>query len=284
MKDKIQDNKKAPAKRTARQNLALAGVILLAALYLVTFVLAFMKSETAQVLFRVAIACTFLVPTFLWFILWANGRRGRTKSPHIDSIVFDVGGVLVDFTWWEYIKTLGFPDDFLEVIFKDPRVREYWAEFDRGVLSFEAVRQLYFDAFPKWHDELDRFLNEIDKCLFVYPYTEELLRRLGERGYKLYILSNWPGFLYDRFAERGGMDFADLVDDAFWSYEHHLLKPDEAYFEKLINKHGIDTKRALFIDDMEKNTKAAEGLGFHAITFKDYQDLVTKLGTYDVRV
>ena len=271
-------------KRTARQNLALAGVVLLAALYLSSFVLAFLKSETAHVLFRVSIACTIFVPILLWLFLMAQKAFRPYKSPFIDTIIFDVGGVLVDFTWWDYIKTLGFPEAFLNVIFTDQRVHDYWSEFDRGVLSYEEVRDLYHTAFPEWHDELEKFLNEIDKCLEVYPYTGTLLSELGRRGYKLYILSNWPGFLYDRFAARGGMDFADLVDDAFWSYQHHLLKPDPAFFKKLIDKHGIDTRKAIFIDDIKKNTKVARDLGMLTIDFKDYPDLIKKLAEHDVRL
>ena len=46
--------------------LAMGGVILLAALYISTLVLAIIGGERAQTLLKAAIACTFVVPVLLW--------------------------------------------------------------------------------------------------------------------------------------------------------------------------------------------------------------------------
>ena len=271
-------------KRTLKQNLALAGVFLLAAMYLTALISAFFKSEAAQALFRASIACTILVPIFLYVFLMAAKAVRPSKSPVIDSIVLDVGNVLVGFPWIEYCRTLPFSEGFLDRFLSDRRCGEIWAEFDRGVKTFEEVRQMYYDAFPDHQADIDLFLDNIDQCMDVYSYTESFISELKRHGYGVYILSNWSDFLYRRQEAKGDMAFADLTDGAFWSYRHHLMKPDPAFFQKLIDTYQIDPKRSVFIDDMPKNTAAASELGFLTILFKDYQDMLRKLGSLGVKI
>jgi len=271
-------------KRTFRQNLALFGVILLVLMYLITFISAFFKSEAAQALFRASIACTILVPIFLYAFLMVAKTVRPSKSPVVDSVVLDVGNVLIDFPWFEYVRTLPFSDGFLDAFFHDPRSNTIWAEFDLGNKSYDEVKGMYYEAFPDYKKDIDLFLESADQCMTVYPYTIPFISELKRHGYAVYILSNWSDFLYKKEEAKGDMAFADLVDGAFWSYRHHILKPDPAYFQKLIDTYQIDPSRSVFIDDMQKNIDAASKLGFLTVLFKDYQDMLTQLKALGVKI
>lgn len=52
--------------KNAKRILALAGAIILAALYILTFIFSMMNSEVAQGLFRASFACTFIIPVIMY--------------------------------------------------------------------------------------------------------------------------------------------------------------------------------------------------------------------------
>ena len=270
-------------KFTLRRILAIVGIALLLVMYVIAFIFAFMKSESAQAVFRAAIACTILIPVICYaFLLVAHVVRPQ-KSPLIDTLVFDVGCVLVDFPWLEHLRAQGIPDETIYFFWENETFQKIWREFDLGNLTYEEIHQLFLDAFPDRQDELNQFLDSIKGCLALYPYTLSWLAGLKQHGYKLYVLSNWSDFLYKQLEETGQLAFTAYMDGCLWSYQHHIIKPDPKIFELIRDTYHIDPKRAVFIDDRSENTAAAAGVGFNTITFKDYEDTRRKLKAVGVR-
>lgn len=63
-----------------RRLAALAGVILLAGLYLVTFVLAVLGNEKSAGLLRFCFGMTIFVPLFIWVVTWCAGTLFHKKT------------------------------------------------------------------------------------------------------------------------------------------------------------------------------------------------------------
>lgn len=63
-----------------KQIAAIIGIILLAALYLVTFILALCRFDGASSLFMGALACTVVVPILIWIYIWLYGLLTRKKT------------------------------------------------------------------------------------------------------------------------------------------------------------------------------------------------------------
>ena len=59
---------------TVKRAAAVAGIVLLVALYVVTFVSALIGTEGAGRLFRFSLGMTIAVPIFLWIFIWCVGR------------------------------------------------------------------------------------------------------------------------------------------------------------------------------------------------------------------
>ena len=59
---------------TAKRAAAAAGIVLLAALYVLTLVSALIGTEWAAGLFRFSLGMTIAVPIFLWIFIWCVGR------------------------------------------------------------------------------------------------------------------------------------------------------------------------------------------------------------------
>lgn len=73
-KDKI--NKK---KITSKQVVAMAGVVLLILMYVVTLVVAIVDSSASGMYFALCLGCTFVIPIVIWFYSWMYGRMTGKK-------------------------------------------------------------------------------------------------------------------------------------------------------------------------------------------------------------
>ncbi|MCM1539080.1 MAG: hypothetical protein NC254_11875, partial [bacterium] len=63
-----------------KQIAAIIGIVLLAALYLATFILALCRFDGAFSLFMGALACTIAVPILIWIYIWLYGLLTRKKT------------------------------------------------------------------------------------------------------------------------------------------------------------------------------------------------------------
>lgn len=276
-------NQNTMKKMKPKQILALAGIILLVAMYVCTLIFAIINSPQTQVLFRASLACTVIIPVILYVFLMAARMVRPSKSPVIDSVVFDVGRVLLDFPWEKYAETLNVSEDALKFLNDKVVYSPLWGQFDLNNRPYEEIVREFCDLGPEYREETRKFVDTIDRCISPYPYTDGWLSGLKRHGYRLYLLSNWSERTYDRLKESGIMDFTKYMDGCVWSFEHHVAKPHKEIFDILVKKYGVDPSRTVFIDDNLSNIKAAQSYGYQAILFSDFQDARTKLKDLGVR-
>lgn len=83
MSEKKNDGSKK--KITSRQVVALAGVILLAALYLVTLIVAILDRDSSGRLFQACLVGTVSIPLLIWIYIWMYGKlRGKHTMADLD--------------------------------------------------------------------------------------------------------------------------------------------------------------------------------------------------------
>jgi 2-haloacid dehalogenase len=102
-----------------------------------------------------------------------------------------------------------------------------------------------------------------------------LLKALKERGTPLYALTNWSAETFP--SQRNRFPFLGWFDGIVVSGEEGLMKPDPRFFQRLLDRYGVDPAKAVFIDDVSANVKCAAGLGFHGIHFRSAERLNTEL-------
>lgn len=270
--------------KKVRQIAAMIGIVLLFGMYAVTFIAAMGRSETARSLFLGSLACTVLVPVFLYVLLLAAKAVKPDKSPVVDTVIFDVGGVLVDFPWIRYPYMIDISDEAREYIAEHVIECDIWAECDLGNESFEALVQKFIALGPQYAAEIRELIETMYTCITVNPFTESWIRGLKSRGYQVYILSNWSEHAYEKCTENGVLDFINLTDGCLWSFKVHQRKPDAVIYKMLLEKFGIDPKRAVFIDDNPENIAAAGKCGIGGILYESYEKTVTRLAEIGVRV
>ena len=197
----------------------------------------------------------------------------------IKNIVFDVGGVLVDFCYMEYMRKLGFSEEMCREFEKDIIYSELWNDMDRGDLMLEEAgikfKKRLREMYKPCDDEVDLFIENIKDIVKEYPYSKGLLQSLKDAGYGVYILSNYPRDLADMHWK--DFKFLPVADGYIISAYERIVKPDEKIYRLLTEKFGIDLTESVFIDDRQINIDAANALGMKGVLFKNLDDCMEAL-------
>lgn len=204
-------------------------------------------------------------------------HRLDTGGP-IDTVVFDLGAVLID---WDprhlYRSLFDGPDaeaameDFLAKVCTP----EWNLEQDRGRSLGEATDELVA-RHPEHAELIEAYYGRWDEMVGdPIDGTVQLARELSARGIRLVALSNWSAETFARAEHR--LTFLNMFDGVLISGRVGLVKPDPAIFELFAKEHGVDVRRAVFIDDSARNVAAGAQAGFDAIEFRSPAQLRTEL-------
>lgn len=183
----------------------------------------------------------------------------------IKNIVFDVGKVLVDFDWQGFMDTLDLTPDVYEKVANATVLSELWNEFDRSKMSDEEILRGFLEKAPDCEMEIMRFWNNMGNCIKRYEYAHSWISSLQEKGYKVYLLSNYSRRMYFQSIEE--LSFVEEVDGAIFSYEVQATKPELEIYEALLKKYGLNPTECVFLDDNRGNIIAANQLGMATIHF-----------------
>ena len=97
----------------------------------------------------------------------------------------------------------------------------------------------------------------------------ELLIRLKNEGYKIYLLSNTNQLHIDvankEWNKVSSLKTTEVFDGVYYSHEVKMRKPDEEIFQFVCNKHQLNPKQTLFIDDSIQHIEGAQKIGLQTI-------------------
>ncbi len=184
----------------------------------------------------------------------------------IRSVVFDLGGVLID---WDprhlYRRIFRGDEAAMERFLAEVCTPEWNEEQDAGRSFAEGVALLQA-RHPEHRDRIAAFHLRWDEMLAgVIPGVAEILSDVKAAGNPVYALSNWSAETWP-IAERR-FEFLSWFDGVVVSGRIGLRKPDPAIFQHLLERFGLEAERTLFVDDSERNVESARRLGFEALRF-----------------
>lgn len=198
------------------------------------------------------------------------------------NIVFDVGDVLVDFRYRAYMADLGFSDEVIDLFSDNMVMTEYWHRLDLNEVNEEDALIHFSKEMPQYQREVELFWKKIEAIVSEFPYAGSLVRGLKEKGYAVYLLSNYPKRLSDVHFSK--FTFRDVLDGKVVSGHEGVSKPDPAIYHRLEEKYGIRLDESIFIDDRGNNVEAARKLGMDGILFTGYEDLIAELKQRDITI
>ena len=188
----------------------------------------------------------------------------------IHTIIFDIGNVLVDFRWRQMFESFGLKEDEIEKLANATVRHQAWLDLDKGIISTEEAKEAYVKEVPEYREFIERIYQEMDKLLVQFDYSIPWITEMKERGYRIYILSNWSKPAFDACKDTA-LNFLPLVDGTVFSYKEFVIKPEKKIYEIICTRYDINPQEAIFLDDSEANIKSAREYGLHAIHFQSYE-------------
>ena len=208
------------------------------------------------------------------------------------NIIFDLGGVMVDFDPKTYLVDRFCNAEVEEQVSQLTFESEEWKLLDAGLIT-RSEANLRMLARAKEYGRAFEVQGVLDDWMHILRprrRMQELVRKLKSRGYCVYYLSNIPEDVLDFLTERdlkglfdGGV--LDRFDGGVASCEVHINKPDPRIYKALLDKYQLKAGESVFIDDRLENVQAAFRLGFAGIQMKDsVGTLVRSLATCSVAI
>ncbi len=199
-------------------------------------------------------------------------------SSQIKAIIFDFGGVLVDWSphnlYKDYFSSTEEIDAFLEEI----DFYTWNAEQDRGRSFAEGVAERS-TKFPHRGDLIKAYAdNWLKSITGEKPDVVALFRRLKVKGYPVYGLSNWSAETFPLIVDE--FSFFDDLDEVVLSGEVNMVKPEPEIFQFLLSNILEKAEECLFIDDSLPNIDVAQRLGFQTFHFSSAEKLEERLKEY----
>lgn len=201
-----------------------------------------------------------------------NCRKGSNKM--IRNIIFDIGNVLIGFEWEKYILSL-FDRETAYKVSKAMFFGGNWIELDRAVMPVDEILELFCQDEPEYRNEIQKAFENVGQCVTRCDWVIPVVRRLKERGYNVYYLSNMSHHILD--SNKEAFDFVEHMDGGVFSCDVKLVKPDEAIYHTLTDRYGLRPEECIFIDDSKENIETAEKLGIKGIMFKNREQAAAEL-------
>jgi len=195
---------------------------------------------------------------------------------NINTIIFDLGGVLIDWNPMYVYKDYFESEEKRDYFFAHICTSEWNEEQDAGRSIVEATQTL-IAQFPDWEQPIRDYYGRWTEMLNGPIHeTVALFRQLKELNkYKMYALTNWQADLFNIALVR--YNFLHWFDGRVVSGEEKMRKPFPEFYQVLLHRYNVKPEEALFIDDNLRNVKAAEQLGIPSIHFKSPQQLLESL-------
>jgi 2-haloacid dehalogenase len=202
-------------------------------------------------------------------------------TPAVTAVVFDLGGVLIDWDPRYLYRSLFDGDEAaMETFLATVCTPEWNRRQDAGRSWSEAVAELVArhpdqrELIVAYHERWSETLGDAIEA------TVEILAELRATGIGLFALSNWSAETFP--IARLRYPFLEWLDGIVISGEVGSAKPGAGIFEALLERHGLAAGEILFVDDTAENVAAAEALGIRSIRFTDGPALRRELVSLDL--
>lgn len=184
------------------------------------------------------------------------------KDKIIKNIIFDIGNVILNFN----------VDDILQKFTSDRNEQKFildniinspeWlgnALIDTGYITRENAIEIVKDRTNHVYDNLiTDFWYNYNNFAKVDENVLNLIKKLKNNNYKIYLLSNINPYTYE-FVEKSGL--FELVDGYVLSYQEHKVKPFLSIYMTLLERYTLIPSESVFIDDNQNNITTGNSLG-----------------------
>ncbi|QDA60570.1 HAD family hydrolase [Hymenobacter jejuensis] len=197
-------------------------------------------------------------------------------SSPITAIIFDLGGVLID---WNprYLYQKLIPDEQEMTAFLTDVASPDWNEEQDAGRSLAEGTALLVAQHPQHKELIEHFYGRWSEMLGgAIQGTVDILTELkSSQRYHLYALTNWSAETFPVALEQ--FEFLHWFEGIVVSGTEKSRKPFPEFYHLLLTRYNVAPQQALFIDDNLRNIHAAQALGLQTIHFESPEQLRAEL-------
>lgn len=171
------------------------------------------------------------------------------------AVVFDLGKVLLHFDFRIAANNLArhadaTAEEILAHINQTPHLHAY----EKGEVSSDAFYQ-NIGALCGYRESFEVFCQDFADIFKEWDVMINFMRSLKSKGVPVMVFSNTNEIAVSFI--RKTFPFFSEFDEHCYSYEHGMMKPTSALYEKVEQILGRQGKNLFFIDDRAENVEAA---------------------------
>lgn len=201
----------------------------------------------------------------------------------IENIIFDLGGVLIDWNPRRLYEKI-FRSDHAIDFFLNNITTSDWNEQQDGGRPISEANELLITAFPEYENEILAFYGrwETEMLGGAIAGMEEVLAYFirAEEFKKVVALTNWSAETFPIAKQKFG--FLQWFDGILVSGAEKLKKPDTKIYTLLLERFELKSRSCLFIDDNLRNVEAARNVGINAVHFQGKDALLSELTKWGI--
>ena len=196
-------------------------------------------------------------------------------SKHINTVIFDLGNVLIGWDPRRLYRQLIEDENHMEWFLREVCNSEWNEQQDAGRSWTEGTAVLR-ERFPEHAELIDAYhLRWKETLVGPIEGSVALLAELKSRGVRLLALTNWSQETFP--VARQLYPFLQWFEGIVVSGEERLVKPDPRIYQRLLQRYAVDPTTTLYVDDSARNVAVAEALGMQGWWFRDPEGLRERL-------
>jgi len=202
----------------------------------------------------------------------------------IDTIIFDLGGVLIDWNpEYVYLDVFNGDREKMKWFFDHICTHDWNENQDAGYPLAKATEERVA-LFPEHEEWIRMFYGRWVEMLgeAIFDTVDILDKLISQKQYKIVALTNWSHETFPIALER--FEFLHWFEGIVVSGEEKTRKPFKEIYEITLNRFNIKAEQSLFIDDNSRNIEAAQALGINGIHFKSPKLLIDQLKDFNIHI
>lgn len=185
--------------------------------------------------------------------------------PPADVVVFDLGGVLIDWNPRHLYRKLVADEACMEWFLAEVCSPAWNAEQDAGRSWLEAVAEAK-GRHPAHAALIEAYAARWPEMIKGdIPESVAVLEALAARDVPLYALTNWSHETFHH--ARARFAWLEHFRDILVSGDVGIKKPDARIFRLMLERIGVEPAAVVFIDDVVDNVESARAIGMQAVHF-----------------
>ena len=201
----------------------------------------------------------------------------KNNTIDIKNIIFDLGGVLIDWNP-DYVFLSAFKGDRVKLKEFYEKVCTFeWNENQDAGYSIDKATEDRIKIFPEYEDQIRMYYGRWEEMIGgeITEVVRILKNIVRENKFRVLALTNWSAETFPIALKK--FDFLHLFEGIVVSGTEKTRKPFSDIYKIILNRYNLIASESIFIDDNIRNIKAANKFGIKTIHFKNPLKLIFDL-------